>query len=99
MFNPDTAPGGGDYYEGAFEAAAGMLAIEPVTLRVRKHGEVDAAVTSLGHQQTGLVLDARRLYCRASTGDHIVGGSQQCASDLRSASICSKRGPGLIRGR
>ena len=56
MFNPDTAPGGGDYYQGSFEAAARTLAVEPVTLRVRNDGEVDTAITSLGHQQSGLVL-------------------------------------------
>jgi putative tryptophan/tyrosine transport system substrate-binding protein len=56
MFNPDTAPGGGDYYQGSFEAAARTLAVEPVTLRVRNDGEVDTAIASLGHQQAGLVL-------------------------------------------
>jgi putative ABC transport system substrate-binding protein len=56
MFNPDTAPGGGDYYQGSFEAAARTLAVEPVTLRVRNDGELDTAITSLGHEQAGLVL-------------------------------------------
>ena len=54
--HPDTAPGGGDYYQGSFEAAARTLAVEPVTLRVHNDGEIDTAITSLGHQQAGLVL-------------------------------------------
>jgi putative tryptophan/tyrosine transport system substrate-binding protein len=56
MFNPDTAPGGGDYYQGSFEAAARTLAVEPGTLRVRNDREIDTAITLLGDQQAGLVL-------------------------------------------
>jgi putative ABC transport system substrate-binding protein len=58
MFNPDTAPGGGSYYLGSFEAAARSLAVEPVTMRIRGDDEIENSITSLGHQQAGLVVMA-----------------------------------------
>jgi putative tryptophan/tyrosine transport system substrate-binding protein len=56
MFNPDTAPRGGNYYLGSFEAAARSLNLEPISVRVRTDAEVETAIISLGRQQTGLVL-------------------------------------------
>jgi ABC-type uncharacterized transport system substrate-binding protein len=35
MFNPDTAPSGGKFFLGSFEASAAVLGVEPVTLPVR----------------------------------------------------------------
>jgi ABC-type uncharacterized transport system substrate-binding protein len=58
MFNPDTAPGGGAYFLGPFEAAARALAVEPITAHVRSDAEIEAAITSLGREQAGLVLMA-----------------------------------------
>jgi putative tryptophan/tyrosine transport system substrate-binding protein len=54
MFNPDTAPGGGNLFLGSFEAAARSLAVEPVTMRVRSHAEIEAAIAALGREQAGL---------------------------------------------
>jgi putative ABC transport system substrate-binding protein len=56
MFNPDTAPGGGSYYLGAFETAARSLAIEPIIARVRSVAEIEAAINALGGERDGLVL-------------------------------------------
>ena len=56
MFNPDTAPGGGAYFLEPFEAAARSLAAEPITARVRNDAEIEAAITSLGREQAGLVI-------------------------------------------
>jgi putative tryptophan/tyrosine transport system substrate-binding protein len=56
MFKGDTAPGGGDYYLGSFEAAARTLAVEPVPLRLQSESEIDTAMISLGREQVGLVL-------------------------------------------
>ena len=56
MFNPDTAPRGGNYYHGSFEAAARSLALDPVTVHVRTDAEIETAIISLGRQQAGLVL-------------------------------------------
>jgi putative tryptophan/tyrosine transport system substrate-binding protein len=56
MFNPDTAPGGGNYFLGSFEAAARALAIESVTTPVQSDPEIEAAITSLGREQASLVL-------------------------------------------
>jgi putative tryptophan/tyrosine transport system substrate-binding protein len=39
MFNPDTAPRGGNYYLGSFEAAARSLNLEPISVRVRTDAE------------------------------------------------------------
>jgi putative ABC transport system substrate-binding protein len=56
MFNPNTAPRGGNDYLSSFEAAAQSLALEPIAVRVRTDAEIETAVISLGHQQTGVVL-------------------------------------------
>jgi putative ABC transport system substrate-binding protein len=56
MFNPDTAPGGGAYFLGTFEAAARSLAVEPITARVRSDAEIEAAIASLGRDHAGLVI-------------------------------------------
>jgi putative tryptophan/tyrosine transport system substrate-binding protein len=55
MFNPDTAPGGGTYFLGPFEAAARSLAVEPIAVRVRSDAEIEARLASLGREQAGLV--------------------------------------------
>jgi putative ABC transport system substrate-binding protein len=56
MFNPDTAPGGGGYFLGSFEAAARTLAVEPVTLPVRSDAEINTAIVALGRDRAGLVV-------------------------------------------
>jgi putative ABC transport system substrate-binding protein len=56
MFNPDTAPGGGDYFLPSFEAAARSLAVEPIMARVHSDAEIETAITSLGREEAGLVV-------------------------------------------
>jgi putative ABC transport system substrate-binding protein len=56
MFNPDTAPGGGSYYLGPFEAAARSLAVEPTQARVHSDAEIETAITGLGREEAGLVV-------------------------------------------
>ena len=56
LFNPDTAPGGEDFFLGSFEAAARALAVEPVTMRVRSDAEIEAAIAALGREPAGLVM-------------------------------------------
>ena len=56
MFNPDTAPLGGAYFLGSFEAAAQSLGVEPITAHVRSDDEIEAMITSLGGGQSGLVI-------------------------------------------
>ena len=58
MFNRDTAPGGGAFFLNPFEAAAQLLAVEPITVRVRSDAEIEAGITSLGREQAGLVLQS-----------------------------------------
>jgi putative tryptophan/tyrosine transport system substrate-binding protein len=56
LFNPDTAPGGGDFFLGSFEAAARAQAVEPVTMRVRSDAEIEVAIAALGRERAGLVM-------------------------------------------
>jgi putative ABC transport system substrate-binding protein len=56
MFNPDTAPGGGSYYLGPFEAAARSLAVEPTQARVHSDTEIETAIAALGREQAGVVV-------------------------------------------
>jgi putative tryptophan/tyrosine transport system substrate-binding protein len=55
LFNPDTAPGGGSYFLGPFEAAAQSLALKSIISRVRSDAEIETAIGSLGHEQGGVV--------------------------------------------
>ncbi len=53
MFNPDTAGGGGSYYQSSFGAAAQSLKIEPIPAPVHTDAEIEAVLTSLGHEPGG----------------------------------------------
>jgi ABC-type uncharacterized transport system substrate-binding protein len=54
MFNPDTAPGGGNYFLDSFEAAAQAMKVEPIIARVRGDAEIESAIAALG-QDAALV--------------------------------------------
>jgi putative ABC transport system substrate-binding protein len=56
MFNPQTAPGGGTYFLGSFEAAAKAMMVEPTTARVHSDAEIESAITALGGGDAGLVI-------------------------------------------
>jgi putative tryptophan/tyrosine transport system substrate-binding protein len=47
VFNPDTAPGGGKHFLASFEAAAGLLGVEPVALPVHSDAEIETAIAAL----------------------------------------------------
>jgi putative tryptophan/tyrosine transport system substrate-binding protein len=53
MFNPDTAPGGGSYYLPAFEAAARLSKVEPITAPVHSDAEIETVMTSLARDAGG----------------------------------------------
>jgi putative ABC transport system substrate-binding protein len=53
MFNPDTAPGGGNFFLDSFDAAARSLAVEPVIMRVHSDAEIEEAIAALGREQAG----------------------------------------------
>jgi putative tryptophan/tyrosine transport system substrate-binding protein len=55
MFNPDTAPNGGNVFLGSFEAAARLLTVEPLTVPVRSDAEIETAIAALGRERAGLV--------------------------------------------
>jgi putative ABC transport system substrate-binding protein len=56
MFNPETAPGGGMYFLGSFEAAAKAMKVEPITARVHSDTEIESAIAALGGGDAGLVM-------------------------------------------
>jgi putative tryptophan/tyrosine transport system substrate-binding protein len=56
MFNPDTAPGGGNYFLDSFETAARAMTVEPVVARVRSDAEIQSVIASLGRQNAALVV-------------------------------------------
>ena len=53
IFNPDTAPGGGKYYLGDFEAAARSSKVTPIPARAQSDAEIEAVITSLGREPDG----------------------------------------------
>jgi len=53
IFNPDTAPGHGNYYMPDFEAAARSLGVAPIAAPVHSLDELDAAITGLGREPGG----------------------------------------------
>jgi len=53
MFNPQTAPGGGTFFLGSFEAGARTLGVEPVTLRAGGAAEIEAGVSALAVEAGG----------------------------------------------
>jgi putative tryptophan/tyrosine transport system substrate-binding protein len=55
MFNPETAPDGGNNFLASFEAAARSLGIEPMAMPVRSDAEIETAIATLGGEQAGLV--------------------------------------------
>ena len=57
MFNPDTAPGHGNFYLPAFEVAARRLDVQATTAPVRSDADIEAAIASLArHPDSGLVV-------------------------------------------
>jgi putative tryptophan/tyrosine transport system substrate-binding protein len=59
MFNPDTAPAGGLYFQPSFEAAAQSLKVEPITAPVHSDTDIERVITALGREPaSGLILPA-----------------------------------------
>jgi putative tryptophan/tyrosine transport system substrate-binding protein len=58
IFNPDTAPRAGNFFLGSFEAAARLLAIDPVNMPVRTDDEIETAIAGLGPERAGVVVTA-----------------------------------------
>jgi putative tryptophan/tyrosine transport system substrate-binding protein len=70
MFNPDTSPGGGTYFQPAFEAAARALKVAPIAAPVHNDAEIETFITSLGREPGAALvanLDAFMYIHRATT--------------------------------
>jgi putative ABC transport system substrate-binding protein len=53
IFNPDTAPSGGDYYLPTFQAAAKSINVMPIAASVRGDAEIEMVIASLGREPRG----------------------------------------------
>jgi putative ABC transport system substrate-binding protein len=53
LFNPDTAPGGGSYFLGPFEAAARSFGVEAIRAPVRSDAEIETVIARLGREPGG----------------------------------------------
>jgi putative tryptophan/tyrosine transport system substrate-binding protein len=53
MFNPDTAPGGGNYFLPSFEAAARLLKAELIATPIHGDAEIELVMTSLAREPRG----------------------------------------------
>jgi len=53
MFNPETAPGRGLYFQRPFEAAAPSFTVEPIAAPVHNDGDIEKVITSLGREPGG----------------------------------------------
>jgi putative ABC transport system substrate-binding protein len=57
LFNPDTAPGGGSYFLGPFEAAAKSFGVEAIRTPARSDAEIETIIAGLGREPgSGLVV-------------------------------------------
>jgi putative ABC transport system substrate-binding protein len=71
MFNPDTAPGGGSYFVGPFEAAARSFKVEPMIARVHTQADIETVMNSLGREPPGglVIMPGGLLSYGADLGD------------------------------
>ena len=57
MFNPETAVGGGSFYNRAFETAAATLSVEPIVMAVRRDTEIEGAIAAFAQKpDSGLIV-------------------------------------------
>ena len=68
MFNPDTAPGGGNYLRPSFEAAARTLGVRAIISPVRNDAEIEAAIAALGSESGGGLVVMTDSFMRVHRG-------------------------------
>ena len=68
LFNPDAAPGRGNYYLGDFETAARSSKVEPIAASAQSDAEIEAVVTSLGRAPGGGLIVMPDLFMRSHLG-------------------------------
>ena len=68
LFNPDTAPGRGNYYLGDFETAARSSKVEPIAASAQSDAEIEAVVTSLGRAPGGGLIVMPDFFMRSHLG-------------------------------
>ena len=80
MYNPDFAPFAKSFL-GSFEAAAQVVAVDPVIIPVHSDAEIETAIDALGREEGGLLI-GRLLHRRPSRSGHCGGDAQQSADNL-----------------
>jgi putative ABC transport system substrate-binding protein len=56
IFNPDTAPGGGDFFMKSVQASAPSLAAKVISCPAHSDAEIESAVIDLGHEPGGALI-------------------------------------------
>jgi putative ABC transport system substrate-binding protein len=57
LFNPETAPAGGDFFLRSFEAVAPQFGVKPIATQVRDGASLDSAIAALAREpDCGLVV-------------------------------------------
>jgi putative ABC transport system substrate-binding protein len=76
MFNPDTAAGGGNYFRPSFEAAARVLAVQPIISPVHNDAEIEAAIAALAREPDGGLVVMSDPFTRVHRGPIIALAAQ-----------------------
>jgi putative ABC transport system substrate-binding protein len=61
MFNPETAPGRGKWFEGAIEAGAPALSLKPLALAVHDAAEIEQAIDAVAKEPNPVACWSRRM--------------------------------------
>ena len=92
MFNPDTAPGGGSYFLGSFEAAARSLSIDLITAAVRSDADIESAIAALGRKPGGgLVISSDRFFLFSHRASIISNKPSQRTGEFQPACVSQGR--------
>jgi len=75
IFNPDTAPGGGSFFFGSFEAAAQSFGVKPIKAAVRSDTDIETIIAGLGREPGRRTRRlAGRFHVGSSRIHHFAGG-------------------------
>jgi putative tryptophan/tyrosine transport system substrate-binding protein len=95
MFNPDTAPGSGLYFNSAIEDAARHLKVEAIPAPVRSDSEIESAMNAVGRELWGGVIATADSFVFAHRGAIILQATRNNIPVVYSAAVSVREG-GLI---
>jgi putative ABC transport system substrate-binding protein len=76
IFNPDTAPGGGQYFLPAFEAAARSYNLVPIVAPVHSDAEIETVIASLAREPGGGLVVMPDIFVLAHRAPVLLGAAQ-----------------------